>query len=236
MGPIDSDTHEEHIQAITDISRIITAEHPIDELLQRIVLITARALAYEVCSIWLVDGSVSPRRIRLKATQAVDPAYARPRSMGRVEGVAGFVATHNQTLRIRDVLKEPRFKEKELARKLGLVSLLSIPLQVRDDEIIGVLNAFTNQPHDFSSPEVNLVTAVGNLTALAILNADLRERMQAAREELETRKVIERAKEVLARRRALPGDQAFRWIQKRSMDSRKTMRQIAEAVILSEDV
>lgn len=236
MESIGSDAHEKHIQAIRDISRIITAEPPIDELLQRIVLTTARTLTYEVFSIWLVDDSVSPRRIRLKATQAVDPEYARPRSMGRVEGVAGFVATHNQTLRIRDVLKEPRFKEKELARKLGLVSLLSIPLQVRDDEIIGVLNAFTNQPHDFPSPEVNLVTAIGNLTALAILNADLRERMQAAREELETRKVIERAKEVLARRRALAGDQAFRWIQKRSMDSRRSMRQIAEAVILSEDV
>jgi two-component system, response regulator PdtaR len=236
MGSVDSDTHEKHIQAITDISRIITTEHPIDEVLQRIVLTTARALAYEVCSIWLVDDSVSPRRIRLKATQAVDPEYARPRSIGRVEGVAGFVATHNQTLRIRDVLKEPRFKEKELARKLGLVSLLSVPLQVRDEEIIGVLNSFTNEPHDFLPSEVNLVTAIANLTALAILNADLREGMQAAREELETRKVVERAKEVLARRRDLSGDQAFRWIQKRSMDSRKSMRQIAEAVILSEDV
>ncbi|MGD8386147.1 MAG: GAF and ANTAR domain-containing protein [Desulfobacteraceae bacterium] len=236
MGSVDSDTHEKHIQAITDISRVITTEHPIDEVLQRIVLTTARALAYEVCSIWLVDDSVSPRRIRLKATQAVDPEYARPRSIGRVEGVAGFVATHNQTLRIRDVLKEPRFKEKELARKLGLVSLLSVPLQVRDEEIIGVLNSFTNEPHDFLPSEVNLVTAIANLTALAILNADLREGMQAAREELETRKVVERAKEVLARRRDLSGDQAFRWIQKRSMDSRKSMRQIAEAVILSEDV
>lgn len=236
MGSIDSDTHEKHIQAITDISRIITTERTLDELLQRIVLTTARALAYEVCSIWLVDDSVSPRRIRLKATQAVDPEYARPRSMGRVEGVAGFVATHNQTLRIRDVLKEPRFKEKDLARKMGLVSMLSVPLQVRDEEIIGVLNVFTNEPHDFPAPEVNLITAIGNLTALAILNADLREQMQAAQEELETRKVIERAKEVLARRRDLPGDQAFRWLQKRSMDSRKSMRQIAEAVILSEDV
>jgi len=236
MGSVDSDTHEKHIQAITDISRVITTEQPINEALQRIVLTTARALAYEVCSIWLVDDSVSPRRIRLKATQAVDPEYARPRSIGRVEGVAGFVATHNQTLRIRDVLKEPRFKEKELARKLGLVSMLSIPLQVRDEEIIGVMNAFTNEPHEFPPAEVNLVTAIANLTALAILNADLREGMQAAREELENRKVIERAKEVLARRRDLSGDQAFRWIQKRSMDSRKSMRQIAEAVILSEDV
>jgi AmiR/NasT family two-component response regulator len=55
-------------------------------------------------------------------------------------------------------------------------------------------------------------------------------------EELETRKLVERAKEVLLRRRNLSGEQAFRWIQKRSMDSRKSMRDIAEAVLLSEEI
>jgi AmiR/NasT family two-component response regulator len=55
-------------------------------------------------------------------------------------------------------------------------------------------------------------------------------------EELETRKLVERAKEILLRRRNLSSDQAFRWIQKRSMDSRKSMREIAEAVLLSEEI
>jgi AmiR/NasT family two-component response regulator len=48
--------------------------------------------------------------------------------------------------------------------------------------------------------------------------------------------LVERAKEVLLRRRNLSGEQAFRWIQKRSMDSRKSMRDIAEAVLLSEEI
>jgi len=52
-------------------------------------------------------------------------------------------------------------------------------------------------------------------------------------EELETRKLLQRAKEVLMRRRNIKAEGAHRWIQKRSMDSRESMRSIAEAILLS---
>jgi AmiR/NasT family two-component response regulator len=55
-------------------------------------------------------------------------------------------------------------------------------------------------------------------------------------EELETRKLIEKAKDVIMARNNIGGNEAFRWIQKRSMDSRKSMRQIAEAILLSEEL
>jgi AmiR/NasT family two-component response regulator len=71
---------------------------------------------------------------------------------------------------------------------------------------------------------------------VAIVNTELMVKTKVIQEELETRKLVERAKEVLLRRRNLSGDQAFRWIQKRSMDSRKSMREIAEAVLLSEEI
>jgi signal transduction protein with GAF and PtsI domain len=236
MAAIDPATHARYIKAIADITQAVTTEQAVDTLLHRIVMTTARLMDYEVCSIWLVDNDATPRVIRLRATQAVDPDYARPRTMGRVEGVAGFVATHNQILRIHEVLKEPRFKEKALAEKLGLASMLSVPIRVRDDEVIGVLDVFTRQPHAFPEPEVQMVSAVANLAAVAIRSAGLREEARSVQEELETRKMVERAKEVLVRRRGLDAHEAFRWIQKRSMDSRKTMRQIAEAVLISEDV
>jgi AmiR/NasT family two-component response regulator len=47
---------------------------------------------------------------------------------------------------------------------------------------------------------------------------------------------VERAKEVLMRRREMTGKDAYRWMQKRSMDSRKSMRHIAEAILLSEEI
>ena len=151
------------------------------------------------------------------------------------EGVVGFVATHKQPLIVKDVLKEARFKEKEMAKKLGLVSMLGVPLQVKDEKVIGVLNCFTAKPHDFSETEVNLIKTVANQAAAAIINTELMVKTKVIQEELETRKLVERAKEVLMRRRNMDGNNAFRWIQKRSMDSRKSMRHVAEAILLSEE-
>ena len=50
-------------------------------------------------------------------------------------------------------------------------------------------------------------------------------------ERLETRKVVDRAKGVLQAEHGMSEPEAFRWIQKTSMDRRLTMRKVAEAVI-----
>jgi len=56
------------------------------------------------------------------------------------------------------------------------------------------------------------------------------------REALETRKLVERAKGVLMDRHNLKENEAFRRIQKLSMDTRKSMREVAEAVLLARQV
>ncbi|MBW1701594.1 MAG: GAF and ANTAR domain-containing protein [Deltaproteobacteria bacterium] len=229
------ETYDKYIKAITDISRAITSEQYLEDILKLIVMVTAKVTGVEICSLWLIDESESPKKIRLKATQTIDPDYVKDRSLTMEEGVVGFVATHNQPLIVKDVLKEPRFKEKEMARKVGLVSMASVPLQAKDEKVIGVLNCFTAKPHEFSETEVNLITAVANQAAVAILNTELMVKTKVIQEELETRKLVERAKEVLMRRRNMTGEQAYRWIQKRSMDSRKSMLHVAEAIVLSDD-
>ncbi|WP_329424398.1 response regulator [Streptosporangium sp. NBC_01495] len=50
-------------------------------------------------------------------------------------------------------------------------------------------------------------------------------------ERLETRKLVERAKGLLMERRGWSEPQAFRWIQKASMDRRLSMRQVAQIVV-----
>jgi len=152
------------------------------------------------------------------------------------EGVVGYVASQNKPLIVKDVLEEPRFKEKEMAKKMGLVSMAGVPLQGKDGKVIGVLNVFTAEPHDFSETEVNLITTVANQAAVAIMNTELMVQTKVIQEELETRKLVEKAKEVLMLRRRLDGKEAYRWLQKRSMDSRKSMRQVAEAILLSEEL
>ncbi|MBL7211953.1 MAG: GAF and ANTAR domain-containing protein [Desulfobacteraceae bacterium] len=236
MEKITPETYDKYIKALMDISRAITSDRYLEEILKLIVMVTAKVTGVEICSLWLIDETKDSKGIRLKATQAIDPEYVKDRSLKMHEGVVGFVATHNEPLIIKDVLKEPRFKEKEMAKKLGLVSMLGVPLQVKDEKVIGVLNCFTAQPHDFSETEVNLVTAVANQAAVAILNTELMVKTTVIQEELETRKLVERAKEVLMRRRKIEGNEAYRWLQQRSMNSRKSMRRVAEAVLLSDEI
>jgi signal transduction protein with GAF and PtsI domain len=236
MEKISSETYDKYIKALMDISRAITSDQYLEDILKLIVMVTARVTGVEICSLWLIDDSVTPPKIRLKATQAIDPDYVKDRALNMDEGVVGFVATAKRPLIVEDVLKEPRFKEKDMAKKLGLVSLVSVPLEVKDKEVIGVLNCFTSESHHFLETEVNLITAVANQAAAAILNTELMVKSKVIQEELETRKLVERAKEILMRRRQIDPEQAYRWIQKKSMDSRKSMRQVAEAILLSDEL
>jgi GAF domain-containing protein len=236
MEKLTTQSYENYIKALSDISSAITSDLYLEDILKLIVMVTAKVTGLEICSLWLVDDTVTPKKIRLKATQAIDPEYVKDRSLSENEGVVGYVFSTNQLLIVKDVLKDKRFKEKEMAQKLGLVSMLGIPLRVKNDKVIGVLNCFSSQPHNFTDTEKNLITTVANQAAVAIYNTELIVKSKVIQEELETRKLVERAKDVLMTRRKMIGEEAFRWIQKRSMDSRKSMRQIAEAILLSEEL
>ena len=236
MEKITSETYDKYLKALMDISRAITSDQYLEDILKLIVMVTARVTGVEICSLWLIDDSVTPNKIRLKATQAIDPEYVKDRSLNMDEGVVGLVATTKRPLIIENVLREPRFKEKDMAKKLGLVSMIGVPLEVKDKEVIGVVNCFTSEPHHFLEAEINLLTAVANQAAVAILNTELMVKSKVIQEELETRKLVERAKEILMSRRNMDGEEAYRWVQKKSMDSRKSMRQIAEAILLSDEL
>lgn len=229
-------TYDDYIKALTDISRAITSDLYLEDLLKLIVMVTAKVTGVAICSLWLIDESVSPPQIRLKATQAIAPEYVKDRSLNLDEGVVGHVASHKRPLIIKNVLRNQRFKEKEMAKQLGLVSMVGVPLCDKEEKVIGVLNCFTSEPYIFSKTEVNLLTAVANQAAVAILNTELMVKTQVIQEELETRKLVERAKEVLMQKKKLNGEGAYRWLQKQSMNSRKSMRQVAEAVMLSHEL
>jgi len=64
----------------------------------------------------------------------------------------------------------------------------------------------------------------------------VRDQVQTLEESLETRKIVDRAKGVLMDAQGLKEADAFRRIQKLSMDSRKSMREVAEAVLLAHQV
>ena len=99
-----------------------------------------------------------------------------------------------------------------------------------------MINCYTSVPHDFSETEINILTSVANQAAVAIENAELIVKSKVIQEELEIRKRIERAKGILMKEEGLTEEEAYLRIRKYSMDTRKTMREVAEAIILASDM
>ena len=228
--------YQNNIKTLMDISRVITSDRCLSQMLKLIVMMTAKMTSAEICSLWQVDETDKPFKITLKASQASDPDYILDRSLNLNEGVVGFIAEQKRPLVIPDVLAEPMFKGKKLARRLGLVSMLGVPLQVNNKKVVGVLNCFTAEAHDFSETEINLLTLSANLASAAIMSTELKARTRDIQEELETRKLVDRAKEIVMQRRRQTGEQAFQWLRKKSMNTRQPMRRVAEAVLLSAEL
>jgi signal transduction protein with GAF and PtsI domain len=221
------------LEALSKISKAISSDLYLEDILRLIVVVTAEVMKSKICSLWLVDER--DKALKIRATQSMSEEYLKERSLKLGEGVVGYVAQENRPMMIYNVLKEPRYKEKELASKEGLVSMLSVPMSVKD-KVIGVINCYTSSPHRFTKSEIEVLTTVANQAAIAIENAGLIVKAKIIEDELISRKLVERAKGILMKEQHLSEEEAFRRLQKKSMDLRKSMREIAEAVILANQI
>jgi signal transduction protein with GAF and PtsI domain len=226
-------SYAKQIEALKEISTAISSDRYIEDVLKLIVTVTAKVMDSKVCSLWLIDEKENCLKVR--ATQTMNKEYLKERSLKLGEGVVGFVAQRDKPAIIVDVLKEPRYKEKELAKKMNLVSMLSVPMRVKD-KVVGVINCYTSYSHEFNKTELDLLTTVATQAAICIENTELMVRSKVIQEELESRKLVERAKGILMKENGLLEDEAFGRIRKKSMDSRRSMRDIAEAIILAYEI
>jgi signal transduction protein with GAF and PtsI domain len=158
------------LSTLAEVSRTITSPLYLDEMLGLIVEMAAQIMNARVCSLMLLDEDRGELVIR--ATQSLSQDYINKPPLPLGEGIAGRVAQEGVPLTILDVREEPRYRYTDIARKEGLCSLLSVPLRVRE-QIIGVFNCYTAEPHHFTLEEIGLFSTLANQTALAIENANL---------------------------------------------------------------
>jgi signal transduction protein with GAF and PtsI domain len=196
-------------------------------------MVTAQAMNSKICSLLLLDEEKNELVIR--ATQSVSEAYNKKPNIKLGEGIAGLVAQENKPIAVLDVKEDTRYVNRDIAKKENLCSLLCVPLSVKG-KVIGVLNSYTSVKHRFTKEEINILTAVANQAAVAIENANLLLKSKMIEEELKTRKIVERAKGILMKSQGISEEEAYKKIQRQAMNTRRTMREIAEAIILAKEL
>ncbi len=221
------------VDTLSRVSSTITSDRYIEEVLNLIVSMTAGMMGSKICSIMLLDKKQG--ELKIVATQSLSEEYRRKANVKIGESTSGRTVQEKQPISVLDVKTDPLYHFPELAKKEGLVSLLSVPMMIKS-RVVGVLNSYTSKKHIFSQEEIALLQGVANQAAVAMENTSLSEQSSAMQEALETRKAVERAKGILMKQAKISEEEAFRLIQRQSMNNRKTMREVADAVILSAKV
>ncbi len=218
------------IETLSQVSETVTSNRLIDDILQLIVTMTAQMMSSKICSIMLLDQPTG--ELRIVATQSLSEQYRLKPNLKIGQSISGRAVQERRPMIVLDVTRERDYTYPDMARKEGLCSLLSVPMLIRD-KAVGVINSYTSVPHAFTAEEVKVLQAIANQAAIAIEHTTLLEKSFEMQEALAVRKLVEQAKGYLMRSKKLSEAEAFRLIQRQSMDMRKSMREIAEAILLA---
>jgi signal transduction protein with GAF and PtsI domain len=218
------------VEMLSQVSQTITSNRYLEEILHLIVTMTAQMMGSTICSIVLVDEE--QQTLAIKATQSLSDAYRNKPPLRIGESISGLAVKERRPIAVLDVRNEPGYMYPDVAKREGLCSLLCVPMMIKD-RVIGVINSYTSHEHRFSEEDIQVLSAVANQAAVAIEHTRLMERSLAIQEALESRKLIERAKGVLMKQQGVGEEAAFQLLQRQSMNTRKSMREIAEAVLLA---
>ncbi len=218
------------LEGLAQISKGVMERNYLEDILALIVSVTADVTGSKICSILLLDKKKDA--LVLKACQSDKGTYSQREDTPMGRGIAGRVAESNKVVMARNVTKDPRFINKRIAKQDGLVSLLSVPMSV-ENEVIGVINCYTAEEYEFPGSTVQMITAVAAQAAIIIKNTRLRVMKQIVEKELKDRKIIDQAKEIIMSKREVSGSEAYSMMRKQSMNTRKSMAEIAESILVA---
>jgi len=218
--------------SLMKVSQTITSEKYLDEILNLIVVVTAEMLNSKICSIMLLDDKGED--LAIKATQSLSEEYRKKPNIKVKSSLSGAVIQSKRPIVVEDVRQEERYVYRDLAVKENLTSMLVVPMIVKE-KAIGIISVYTKIPHTFTREEIEALQLVANQAAVAVENTKLMEETLKTKAALETRKLVERAKGILMRMNSLGEEAAYRLIHKKSMDSCRSMKEIAESIILMDE-
>ena len=223
------------------VSNVVSSQSSVDEVLGEVLGLAARATACDACLIYLFDRESN--EMVLHASQVPHAADLGKLRIKVGEGVTGWVAENKSAVALgENAYADPRFKHFQTLVEDTYEAFLSVPLVCAGD-LIGVVNVHHRLPHEHTSEEIAMMKFIGEQLGVTISksllereNARLMEETAEMKRELETRKIVERAKGLLQQKYGLSEEDAYFRLRNQSRRLRRPMRALAEAIILAEDL
>lgn len=202
------------------------------ETLDQVVEFASALVKCDSCLIYVLEGE----ELVLRASKNAHPDVVDRLKLRVGQGITGWVAEHHEPVAISEkAAQDPRFQFFHELPEDSYEAFLSVPLMCRG-RVVGTINLQHRRPHVYKGKEIRLISAIGLLVGAEIELARVEEVNSNLTDQLQTRKVVERAKGILQRELGLSEEQAYLALQKQSRQKRKAMREIAEAIILGDEV
>jgi signal transduction protein with GAF and PtsI domain len=212
-------------------SRMATAD-ALHDVLARVVDFAATLIKCDSCFVYVLEND----ELVLRASKNPHEEVVDRLKLHVGQGITGWVAEHLQPVAVsQKASSDPRFKFFNELPEDSFEAFLSVPL-LSGGRVVGVLNVQNRQQHTYSPRQIQLLSTIGFLVGAEIELARLESENSNLSEQLKTRKLVERAKGILQRELKVTEEQAYLALQRQSRQKRKSMKEIAEAIVLSDEV
>ena len=220
------------IDLLHEIGSRMAAADPFHEVLQRIVEMVTAAVRCDSCFLYVLDKE----KLVLRASKNPHEDVVDRLAMDVGQGVTGWVAEHKQTVALpARAWADPRFAKFGSLPEDRFEAFLAVPILCRG-KLVGAINMQHREPHHHSKREIKLITMIGYLVGAEVELARMEFEKRQLADQLEARKVMERAKGILQRELGVDEETAYLTLQKQSRQKRRPLKEIAEAIILMDDL
>ena len=168
-------------ESLASVSRTINSTLNLDEALRVVTREACLLMHARMCSLMMIDETGD--WLNLRASYGAGDAYLNKPRLSVEDSLLGVVVRRKKPLQVENVQTSSRYQNIDVARREGLVSLLSVPLMFAG-QVTGALNVYTGRPYNFSNEEVRILSALAELSGIAIEKARLYERTVDVEEQL----------------------------------------------------
>ena len=220
------------LEFLHTVSSRIAAADPLHDVLNEIVEIVSEFVSCDSCFIYVLESDV----LVLRASKNPHPDVVDHLKVPFGEGITGWVAKHREPVVIaRNAPRDARFRACPELSEDAYESFLSIPVISRG-RVVGIINLQHRDPYEFKPREIKSIATIGHLVGAAIELARMENEIAELSDKLAMRKTIERAKGIVQNEFGVSEEEAYSIIKKQARSRRKTMKEVAEAILLADEL